>query len=138
VTAPPRRHSDRETPDEDPNHKAGKRTGYSEADGYLTLARAHTETMDHLLDRLAAERRTSGAMLCVIQTAAVEREAEVQRAIRQWWQNVADDLDLDLKEGWEYLPSIQSIRRRAQGPRTEPSPVEEPKPMSKKPARGKK
>lgn len=121
-----KRRSDRPETETDPNYKRGKVTGYSDKDGYLTLARMHTEIIDQLIDREAAEARTSQTMLLTLQQASVEREAATGAAMRAWWQRVADDLDLDLKDGWEYLPGIGAIRRRENGPRTVSAKKEKP------------
>lgn len=114
--AVPRHRADRPNVEEDANHKLGKRSGYSEVDGHILISPSHASVIDSLLDRFQSEKNASQEMLAILQAAWVERETATRASLRAWWQNLADDIGIDLKLGWQYLPQIGGIKRNPDGP----------------------
>ena len=95
----------------DPNHRMGKRTGYTLIDGKYFLAPVLTQRIDELAAQLAG---LQGFLKCVSRFCTDEfQRIEVGRVA--WWKDVADDIGLDISPAiqWRYSHEKGYIEKMA-------------------------
>lgn len=83
----------------DPNHKAGKYTGYEVRNGKYFIAPIYRQEMDTLLARM----RGIDTVLKAVITFSGEDSARIQAERMTLWKRIEEDLALDISVGeWQY------------------------------------
>ena len=87
---------------ENPNHHRGKRTGYELINGEYHIAPLYWQQFE------ALNHKANGIQIMLhIVTSHASNDLEEMSKIRQGiFEDVADDLGIDLKEGWTYSNCI--------------------------------
>ena len=93
---------------ENPNHHMGKRTGYELIDGVYHIAPLYIQRMDE------AQMRKVGVddMLASVTKHASKDLEEIAKTYKRIWDDMADDLGLDFRDGdWQYS-SNGTVRKK--------------------------
>lgn len=82
----------RKSPDENPNHRMGKRCGYSqEGDGTIIPAPMYADE----LARISNQVNGINDMLKMVSSTASDMLAEVDRRRKELWDRICDDYNLN-------------------------------------------
>ena len=88
------------------NHHMGKRTGYELVDGEYHIAPLYQQQFEKLSYEVGGIKAT----LDIVTSHAAEDLKEIARLKVELFKDIADDIGIDLKEGWVYSGGI--IKKR--------------------------
>ena len=87
---------------ENPNHHMGKRTGYELINGEYHIARLYSRQFQELNHRVGGIE----TMLNIVTSHAAKDLEELSKSRRRIFEDLADDIGIDLEEGWTYVNYI--------------------------------
>ena len=88
------------------NHHMGKRTGYELVDGEYHIAPLYQQQFE----KLSYEVGGIKAMLDIVTSHASSDLEKIAKLRQQIFEELADDIGIDMKEGWVYSGGI--IKKR--------------------------
>lgn len=107
-------------PDSDPYHKNGKRSGYSlPPDGSIGIAPMYSARFDDII----SEKAAVSEVLALVTKTAQDRLGAISKRLTALWEELREDIGLDLKQQW-YYDGEGYLRRRV-------APTAKPKPRAK-------